>query len=289
MNFTCAFCHSTEYSNELLVKDFVVSQEFFNIVSCKNCGLWQTFPFPDKNTIGKYYESKDYISHSDIKETFFDKIYHLVRKYTIKQKTNLVKKYVPRGTLLDFGCGTGYFLENSKKNGFNTYGIEPNDNARKQAIQKGLEVKKDISSFVEKNITFDVITLWHVLEHLFDPKEFINLAYELLNDKKYLFIAVPNRLSYDAKFYKEFWAGYDMPRHLFHFTKNDIRNLIKDKFILKKIYPMYFDSFYVSILSEKYKGNRFSFISGIFIGCLSNLSALFTNEYSSLIYVLQKN
>jgi len=288
MSFTCPICNSNEYSLELSAKDFTVSKESFDVVSCKNCGLWQTFPFPDKNIIGRYYESKEYISHSDTKETLFDKIYHFVRNITIKQKTNLVKKYVPRGTILDFGCGTGYFLENCKKTGFNTYGIEPNDNARNLAIQKGLEVKSDISYFVDNNISFDVITLWHVLEHLYNPKEFINLAYELLNDKKYLIIAVPNRLSYDAKFYKEFWAGYDVPRHLFHFTQNDIKNLIKDKFVLKQINPMYFDSFYVSILSEKYKGNRYSFISGMLRGCLSNASALFTNQYSSLIYVLQK-
>lgn len=289
MNFYCPVCLSKSFSYKIKSKDFCISNEEFNIVSCDSCGLWQTYPYPEKEKIEKYYISRDYISHSDKKEGFLDIVYHLVRKYTIFQKIKLVKKYVPRGTILDFGCGTGYFLENCKKNDFIAYGIEPSKLAREKAISKGLFVKETLNYFFEKKISFDVITLWHVLEHLYLPNEYINKFHQILKNKSYLIIALPNRNSYDCNYYKEYWAGYDVPRHLFHFTKKDIIQLTKDKFNLIKILPMYFDSFYVSILSEKYKKSNFYILKGLKTGFISNIKALKNNEYSSLIYVLQKN
>jgi len=288
MNFICPICKNNEYKNVITCKDYTVSKENFNIVECKKCGLWQTFPYPEKDRISGYYESKEYISHSDTKQTFFEKIYHLVRKYTVLQKVNLINQNVPCGTILDFGCGTGYFLKSAEKQGFEAYGVEPSPIARGVALSKKLNVFPSLSDIFALNKKFDVITLWHVLEHLYNPDEFINQSEKLLKDKSFLILALPNRNSYDARYYKEYWAGYDAPRHLFHFTKKDIIRLIKNKFNLLTIQPMYFDSFYVSILSEKYKDNSYPFLRGMYRGFISNISAIKTNEYSSLIYVLQK-
>lgn len=288
MEFTCPICASNQFTPKIICTDYTVSKEKFNIVSCNNCELWQTFPFPEEENIEKYYQSIEYISHSDKKDTFFDKLYHLVRNYTLIQKVNLVKKYVPHGTILDIGCGTGYFLEECQKNKFNVYGIEPSSEARDLAISKNHKVYENIDSVMQSNLNFDVITMWHVLEHLYNPGAFVNTLYNMLNNNSYAIIAVPNRNSFDAQHYKEFWAGYDVPRHLFHYTKKDIHNLFHQKFSLIKIYPMYFDSFYVSILSEKYKENNIPFVRGLFWGLISNLSALSSGEYSSLIYVFQK-
>lgn len=287
MDFQCPVCHSKEYIFQISCKDYTVSKEKFDIVSCKNCGLWQTFPYPEEDSIGKYYQSEEYISHSDKRETFFDKIYHLVRKYTLAQKVNLIKKYVPHGTILDIGCGTGYFLQECKKSGFDVFGIEPSEKAREICLKKSLNVCSKISD-VDNTKKYDVITLWHVLEHLYHPDNFIRKFHVLLKDKGYLILALPNRLSYDAKKYEEYWAGYDVPRHLFHFTKKDVVNLTKDKFKMVCIQPMFFDAFYVSMLSEKYKGNKRAFLKGLVSGCVSNIKAMKKNNYSSLIYVLQK-
>lgn len=289
MNFECTICHNKEYQEQIACYDFIVTKEKFNIVSCKKCGLWQTFPYPPPDKISKYYESKEYISHSDKKETFFDKLYHLVRKYTIIQKLNLIKKYVPQGTILDYGCGTGYFLEICKKNNFETFGVEINEIARQKAINKNLFVKKSMDEYLHENKKFDIITLWHVLEHLYEPDHILKKIYSSLKENAILILALPNRKSYDALFYKEYWAGYDLPRHLFHFTKKDVLNLTKTQFKCRSILPMYFDSFYVSILSEKYKNKKYAFAKGLYRGMLSNLKAIKNQEYSSLIYVLQKN
>ncbi len=287
MNFQCPICHSKEFIHQISCIDNTLSGEQFDIVSCKNCGVWQTFPYPDEKEISKYYQSDEYISHSDKKESFFDRIYHLVRKYTLIQKVNLIKRYVPHGTILDFGCGTGYFLEECKKSGFVIVGVEPSEKARDICLKKNLNIFSSIKE-LDKNQKYDVITLWHVLEHLYYPNDFLNKFYSLLKEKGYLILALPNRLSYDSQKYREFWAGYDVPRHLFHFTKKDILNITKDKFELVSIHPMYFDAFYVSILSEKYKKNKNAFVRGMMYGLLSNIKAMKKNNYSSLIYVLQK-
>ncbi len=288
MCFICPICKSEEYKDQMSCIDYTTSGELFSIVSCKDCGLWQTYPKPAIQEIQKYYDSAEYISHSDKKKSLFDRIYHIVREYTLIQKIALVKKFVPRGTILDYGCGTGYFLEKCKKNGFDVLGVEPNAWARELAVKKSLTVKESEKDYVRDGTQVEMMSLWHVLEHLHHPEEFVDRAYGILKDKGYLLLALPNRLSYDAAYYGTYWAGYDVPRHLFHFTTKDVLNLTRAKFELKQIYPMYFDSFYVSILSEKYKKNKCAFIKGLFVGSISNFKAYKNNQYSSLIYVLQK-
>lgn len=286
MTFLCPSCQNNQYTKKLSCKDYTVSHETFDLVECNKCGLLQTFPYPSSSFIQKYYDSPDYISHSDTDQDFFQKIYHQVRKITLRQKLNLLKKIVPRGTVLDFGCGTGYFLEFCKKNGFEVLGVEPNATALKKCLEKNIGVFDDLSKINYGK--FDVITLWHVFEHLYDPKLQLSAFGEKLKDGGFLILALPNPNSFDAKKFKQFWAGYDVPRHLFHYTKKDILNLVNDQFKVLSVHPMVFDAFYVSILSERYKGKSFSFLSGMFWGLLSNISAFFSKEYSSLIYVLQK-
>ncbi len=286
-NTVCNNCNTAEFKNLLNIKDYFLTKEDFELIVCKNCGLAITYPFPSKEKISVYYESSDYISHSDASKSLFDKLYHIVRSRSLRKKVSLIKKYVPHGTILDFGCGTGYFLNECKKEGFIVFGVETNPNAVANIKNKSIEVKQSIESYsgVQK---FDVITLWHVMEHLYNPNEFIETVASCLNDNGYLVLALPNRMSFDAMCYKNYWAGYDVPRHLYHFTKKDVQNITQKHFYLQEIRPMVFDSFYVSMLSEKHKKSSLGFIKGGFLGLLSNISAIFTGEYSSLIYVLKK-
>ena len=246
-----------------------------------------TFPKPSKEELPIYYKSEDYISHTDSKNGLFAFLYQTVKKWSLKQKVNLINQENGRiGSLLDIGAGTGDFLKTAKEKGWKIKGVEPNEAAIKLAAQKEVELKRDIDSFVSQK--FDVVTLWHVLEHVTELEETILKLAHLVKPGGTLLIAVPNYKSFDARYYKNFWAAYDVPRHLWHFSKKSISLLFAENFELKKIKPMIFDSFYVSLLSEKYKsGKKFS-IKGIWIGLLSNLKGINTKEYSSHIYVLKR-
>lgn len=269
-------------------KDFLVSGESFDLEYDSEFEMLQTVPKPADSELNSYYESEDYISHTDEKRGFISTLYQIVKSYSLRSKINLISKFAGENkTLLDIGAGTGDFLVTAKSKEFKVTGIEVNEQARKRAEQKGISLLVNLDDVAGKK--FDVITLWHVLEHLPNLKSDLNKIENLLNPNGILVIAVPNYKSYDAKFYREFWAAYDAPRHLWHFSQNSITKLAGENFKLLKIKPMIFDSFYVSLLSAKYKtGNKFS-IKALFIGLLSNISAWRTTEYSSLIYILQKN
>lgn len=283
----CPVCESNKFEPYLSCKDYTVSGLSFQIVSCLSCGFKFTNPRPDDSDIGKYYKAESYVSHSNTKQGLINKLYHIVRQRTLKQKLNLISSYVSRGTILDYGCGTGLFLKTCKNAGWLTYGYEPDYEARKIASEGQMPVfdnKEDLS----KNL-FDVITLWHVLEHVTDLHETLSFFKEHLSDKGALIIAVPNYCSYDAKFYKEFWAGYDVPRHIYHFNLSSIRELLKKTgFILVETKPMKFDSFYVSMLSEKYKTGTINYFKAFLTGLKSNLKAKSASGYSSVIYVFKK-
>tara|TARA_R110002153_G_scaffold40357_9_gene115587 strand:- start:157 stop:993 length:837 start_codon:yes stop_codon:yes gene_type:complete len=267
-------------------KDYLVSQENFNLIFDKDSDMLITEPQP-KN-LEKYYDPKNYISHSDEKNSFIEKVYQQVKKITLNKKVKLIDQYsLDEKILLDIGCGTGEFLAYAKNKNWNTVGVEVNQNARNKASNKNLKIYKSLEDL--PNRQFNIISLWHVLEHLPNLNEKISLIKTKLDDNGTLIIAVPNYKSYDAKHYKEFWAAYDTPRHLWHFSQDAIKILFeKHNFKVTKTLPMYFDSFYVSLLSEKYKNGKSNYLKAFYRGLISNIKAKSNGEYSSLIYILKK-
>ncbi|MQP51573.1 MULTISPECIES: class I SAM-dependent methyltransferase [unclassified Flavobacterium] len=271
----------------ITVKDFSVSGESFSLLLNEEYQILKTHPQPTLDKLGSYYEFEDYISHTDGKRTAFEKMYHFIKRKAIRDKVSLINSYQPlKGRILDIGAGTGDFLLECKNQNWEILGIEPNDKAKGVAVGKGIKFGDTIEK-LESN-SFDVITMWHVLEHVPDVEHHVAELKRLLKPSGTIIIAVPNFKSYDANHYGAFWAAYDVPRHLWHFSKTAIEKLFDNQNMnLEDVKPMWFDSFYVSLLSEKYKTGKMNFISGFFIGFISNLSGLFKKEYSSHIYVLK--
>jgi len=270
----------------LKTKDFSVSGEEFELHHDQDLDMLVTKPQPE--SLDLYYESEDYISHTDAQNTFTDRLYQFVKRRNLQNKIQVVDNQANKPiNLLDIGAGTGDFVLTAKKHGFEAFGVEPNNKARELALKKGVGLSAKIQEINANR--FQAITLWHVLEHLPDLEKDIKTLVGLLEEDGVMVIAVPNFKSYDANHYGSFWAGYDVPRHLWHFSKTAIAKVFAaHQMELVKIRPMLFDAFYVSMLSEKYKGNKLYLIKAFFIGLWSNLSAIFTKEHSSLIYILKK-
>jgi 2-polyprenyl-3-methyl-5-hydroxy-6-metoxy-1,4-benzoquinol methylase len=274
----------------LKVKDHSVSGEVFELIPNSEFGFLVTSPLPASDKLSDYYKSEDYISHTDSKRNLFEKVYHLVRSLSLKKKLNLINSFSKHtNNLLDVGCGTGDFLKTAQNNNWKVFGIEPDANARDIANKKTNNFVFDTDQLLKFEAhCFDVITLWHVLEHLPNLEDHISTFKKLINPNGTLIIAVPNYKSFDAKHYKEFWAALDVPRHLWHFNKESVSKLVsKYQMEVIKIKPMWFDSFYVSMLSEKYKNGKMNPIRGFWIGLLSNIKAISTKEASSLIYIIK--
>ncbi len=282
----CPLCKSTNFKNFIICKDHMISGESFALNKCTKCELVFTNPRPDVQSLSKYYDSDQYISHTNKSNNIINFVYKLVRIYTTRKKIKIIKEYSKGKSVLDYGCGTGKFLEACKKAGYDTTGLEPNDIARAQAKTKGLNVIENLKKHKEK---VDIITLWHVLEHVSDLKKTIKSLKKNLKKDGILLIAVPNMNSFDAHHYKGYWAAYDVPRHLYHFTKVSFgRLVVKSKMSLIDTIPMKFDAYYVSLLSEKYSLGKINLINALKIGFKSNRQASKNGEYSSLIYVLKK-
>lgn len=270
----------------LKTKDFFHTQEEFHLLHDVEMDMLITSPKPQD--LSKYYPNETYISHSDSRKNLVDKLYQFVKKYSLRKKVNLIDTYSKSGkTLLDIGAGTGDFLLASRKNGWTVFGVEPNSNASHRAAKKDIFLHENLSHV--ENQTFNVITLWHVLEHLPNLHLQISTFTKLLDKNGTLIIAVPNFKSYDAKRYGQHWAAYDAPRHLWHFSQDAIKNIFSQHHMkVVKIKPMYFDSFYVSLLSEKYKYGKQNIFKAFYIGLLSNFKAIFSKEHSSIIYIIKK-
>lgn len=267
--------------------DHFYSKEEFRLVYDEALDMLLTEPQPAN--LEDYYQSENYISHSDQSKSFVDKLYRVVKNYSINKKIALLNTLTnSKGELLDIGAGTGEFLLAAKHNSWSVTGIEPNALARKNANKKGIQLQP---TFEHLSIhSFDLITLWHVLEHLPDLNEQLIKINTLLKQQGVLIIAVPNYKSYDANKYQEFWAAYDVPRHLWHFSKTSIQRLFTPLgYTLEKTHPMWFDSFYVSLLSENYKTGSNNYLRAFLTGLASNISGIFTKQYSSHIYVLRKD
>lgn len=287
----CPCCQAPQFETFLKCKDYTVSGEIFTIVNCLACGFKFTNPRPPDSEIGRYYKSENYISHTNTSKGIISKLYHIVRNYTLKKKINLVSKHVSRGTIIDYGSGTGMFLNVCKNAGWKVYGMEPDEDARKISSQISVSSFPDKSSLKEAlgSGKANAITLWHVLEHVNDLQESLSFFHENLHKDGVLIIAVPNYLSFDAVHYKEYWAAYDVPRHLYHFDIKTIDLLLSSAgFKLIETQPMKFDSFYVSMLSEKYKTGSINYLKAFITGLKSNLKANTNKDYSSVIYVFKQ-
>ena len=273
----------------LTVKDHSVSKETFDLYRDEILDLVYTHPQPNEANLPKYYDSDDYISHTDGQRSLFEKAYQFVKNIALKNKLNTINSLQKsKGSILDIGAGTGDFLVVAKENGWQITGIEPSSKAKEIAINKGVFFV-DNSSILENN-AFDVITMWHVLEHVPDIENQIKELKRLLKPNGTILIAVPNFNSFDAQHYGQYWAAYDVPRHLWHFSKTAIQKLFeKEDMKLVDILPMKFDAFYVSLLSEKYQTGKMNYIKAFFIGLQSNWKGRQTKEFSSHIYVIKKH
>lgn len=267
------------------VKDYFLTQKEFSLVKNKDFGYLETHPIPEN--IDEFYKSESYISHTDSSKNLFEKIYQKLKSYNIKYKFSKLDRKGKK--LLDIGCGTGDFLLHSKNKGLKVYGIEPNEKARKIAQNKIGKGGKFFESLSETEKNFDSITLWHVLEHIPNLNETLIEIKSKLKPDGELIIALPNHRSFDANFYKKHWAAYDVPRHLWHFSPDDFNQLMNHHGMkIVKKYPLFLDSYYVSLLSEKYKQNKLGIIRAILIGSISNLKGCWNGNYSSIIYKIRK-
>ena len=289
----CPCCGSASVFPALSAKDYTVSAELFEIWHCDDCTARFTQRVPDAVSIGPYYQSVNYVSHSDTAKGFINRLYHLVRNYTLGSKRKLVQEVTGKktGTLLDVGAGTGAFSNAMQLAGWKITALEPDDTARGNALTKyGLILQSPDTLFTLDAEQFDAITMWHVLEHVHDLHGHLSQFQKLLKPGGRLLIAVPNYTSYDAKSYREHWAAYDVPRHLYHFSPKSMQLLGNAKgFELVDTKPMWFDSFYVSMLSEQYRNGSGNIIGALWNGLLSNLVAVRNKKRcSSVIYIFSK-
>ena len=289
----CPLCNSTELKRRFACKDYFATGEEFDIFECSNCGFAFTQGVPCEEEIAPYYEAPTYISHSDTSKGLVNKLYHIVRSIMLRHKTSLIKEltFLQNGRIVDYGAGTGYFAHAMQRKGWDVKAIEKSAQARNYAKERfGMEMLPEDAIKQIENSSIDVVTLWHVMEHIEQIDAFWDELYRILEETGIAVIALPNSASYDAQAYKQHWAAYDVPRHLWHFTPSTIMKMgEKHGFILERQYPMYFDGFYISMLSEQYKGNRLKAVRGFWKG-LKGLVRTFgkRSASSSIIYVFRK-
>lgn len=289
---TCPICEGKNLADHLKVKDYFLSQESFSVQKCEDCGFLLTNPRPAKENIGVYYKSENYISHSNKKQGLFAGLYQVARKVNLESKYSILSKHTQVGTALDIGAGTGHFLNHLENKGWKAQGIEPDKEAANFARENfNLQIDSEIKLAELKNESFDLITMWHVLEHVHNLNERMSELAKLIKPEGLIILALPNPESFDANYYVKYWAAYDVPRHLYHFRKRDVEDLAqKHNFSTEEIYPMKLDAFYVALLSEKYIGEKWATLRAIYTALRSNWKSSSKNpNTSSLIYVLRPN
>lgn len=286
----CPLCNSGHFHNYIICKDHTVSNENFAIVQCNACDFLFTNPRPSGESLSSYYESEDYISHQNKSNSLTNFVYRIARKFTLKSKLKLIESFgLPSKTLLDIGCGTGHFIETCKDAGWSVSGVEPNNTARTRAQKTTPNIYEQLDDIAHNNI--DVITMWHVLEHIPDINHLLSTVHSLLTKNGRFVVAVPNINSYDAQLYKQHWAAYDVPRHLYHFSSSTMAKMMKKhNFKIVQALPMKLDAYYVSLLSEKHnKPGVSNYVNAFINGYKSNSYAnKHNNNFSSLIYIIRK-
>ena len=290
MNNKCPWCGSDKAQINLWLKDEFLTKEDFHICECLNCGLLYTMPRPDKDRIGDYYQSEEYYSHQENKKGFIPRLYESVKKINLKHKYEIATKGLSIGQMLDIGCGVGDFLHTAEEHGWKCIGVEPSENAKaiaKTRINADLLNSEALESI--PNETFDLITMWHVLEHVDDLKWQIEQLQRLIKFEGRIVIAVPNYKSYDGQYYKECWAAYDVPRHLNHFNNTTITKMFSaNGLVLEHTDKLVWDAYYISFMSEQYLHHSFPLLNGAIKGLVSNWKARCSGEWSSMVYVFVK-
>ena len=290
MNNKCPWCESEKAQINLWLKDEFLTKEDFHICECLNCGLLYTMPRPDKEKIGAYYKSEAYYSHQENKKGFIPKVYERVKSINLKHKYRLATSGMQPGKLLDIGCGVGDFLHTAETHGWECIGVEPSEDAKAiaQKRMKGMIItSEELESFSDG--AFDVITMWHVLEHVDDIKWQVAQLQRLVKPSGRVVIAVPNYKSYDGQYYKEHWAAYDVPRHLNHFNRITLSKIFKTSGLeLVKMDKLKWDAYYISYLSEQYRHHSLPLVRGLYRGFISNCKARRSGEWSSLVYVFER-
>ncbi len=287
----CPVCSSSGFIPYLDTKDYFFTMEEFSISKCNSCGFIFTNPIPELDKIGNYYETDKYLSHNSDKQNIISSIYKKVRGINLKNKYGLISKYKDNGSILDIGCGTGEFLNYLKSKSWSTLGIEPSDNAREFAIENyGINVQSELSLSNIPDEEFDIISMWHVLEHVYNLEDRMKTLFRLLKPDGIAFIALPMIDSPDSLTYGKYWAGLDVPRHLYHFSAKSFELLAeKNHFKIRDKYPMKFDALYVSWLSSQAMKKGLPLLRGVFNGLKSNFKANRSSNYSSMIFVLNKS
>lgn len=290
MSNKCPWCQSEKAHKHLSLKDYFLTQEPFEIMVCEDCGLLYTTPKPSDEKLGDYYKSDDYYSHQENKKGFIPRVYEAVKSVNLKHKIAIATQGKEPGRLLDIGCGVGDFLHYAEQNGWQCTGAEPSEDAAsiaKKRIKAEIILPKDLEKLPDES--FDVITMWHVLEHVSDLQWQVNQLNRLLKKGGRLVIALPNFRSYDAQYYKDKWAAYDVPRHLNHFSQDSIAKIFNiNGLIQNQTQKLVWDAFYISFMSEKYRQKSLPLLRGIYRGMISNLKARKSGEWSSLVYVFEK-
>ena len=289
MNNKCPWCGSNKAQINLWLKDEFLTKKDFHICECLNCGLLYTMPRPSKEKIGAYYKSDEYYSHQENKKGFVPRLYEAIKKINLKHKFRLASRDLPVGKLLDIGCGVGDFLHVAENKGWQCTGVEPSEEAReiaRQRIKGDLLYSEDLEQLPDQS--FDLITMWHVLEHVDDLKWQVAQLQRLIKPNGRIVIAVPNYRSYDGRFYNAYWAAYDVPRHLNHFNKTVITKMFKTSGLsLVCMDKLVWDAYYISFMSEQYKHHFMPLVRGVFRGLVSNAKARRSGEWSSLVYVFR--
>jgi 2-polyprenyl-3-methyl-5-hydroxy-6-metoxy-1,4-benzoquinol methylase len=289
---TCIACKNRQFETVVASKDYCVSMEDFTVMKCTNCGFAFTLNAPDADQIGRYYEHEDYISHTDTKEGFFFVIYHKVRSYMLGRKLDYIQAHGQIKRLFDIGSGTGYFVNYVLENGIEVKGFEPDADARTQAKKNfNIDLEASLADVLNRKVTFDAISMWHVLEHVHELDAYFEYFRSLLNENGVLAIAVPNYTSYDADVYGKYWAAYDLPKHLWHFSPTSMKQLAENHhFQHVKSYAMPFDPFYIALLSDGHqKSGVLGKIRAVIIGVISFLKGMVSSEKaSSVVYIFTK-
>ena len=290
MNNNCPWCDSDKAQINLWLKDEFLTKEDFHICECLNCGLLYTMPRPDKDHIGAYYKSEDYYSHKENTKGFVPKLYERIKKNNLKNKYQLATNGLSVGKMLEIGCGVGDFLHTAEEHGWECIGVEPSEEAKAIATKRtkaSILSSEELESLADEQ--FDLITMWHVLEHVDDLRWEMAQLQRLIKPHGRIVIAVPNYKSYDGQYYKEHWAAYDVPRHLNHFNRTVLTKMFKTKGLeLKKMDKLKWDAYYISYMSEQYRIHSLPLVRGAFRGLISNSKARKSGEWSSLVYIFEK-